>query len=119
MLKQTFIDKLALQVIEDIRNGAKLKTTVGNHAARGNMAGYYYTNSHGATVRIQAFQKVGGKNCKFIISITPLEGHTVEIPGQYARDAWKVISNPTGLRRSTGVVDKKAVADALVALGMS
>jgi hypothetical protein len=117
MLKQTFTDKLAFQVIEDLRNGVSLRTTVG-HTSRGQMAGYFYTNSHGATVRIQAFQKEGGKNCKFIISITPKEGRTMEIPGKYASQAWKIISNPPLVRRSTGIVDKKAVNDALIALGM-
>ena len=117
MMKQTFTDKLAFQVIEDLRNGVSLQTTVG-HTSRGNMIGYFYTNSHGATVRIQAFTKEGGKNSKFVISITPKEGRTMEIPGKYASQAWRTISNPPLIRQSTGVVNKKAVNDALIALGM-
>lgn len=117
MSKQTFIDKLAFQIIEEIRNGVKLKKTVG-HTSRGNMSGYFYVNAYGATIRIQSFTKEGGKNSKFVISITPKEGRTVEIPGKYAAQAWKTIINPPLLRRSTGIVDKKAVNDALIALGM-
>jgi hypothetical protein len=113
--KITLSDKVAVTVIENLRNGVTLKPMIGK-TARGNMIGYLFTNDKNATVRVQAFTKEGGKNARFVMSVTPSEGRTVEITGKYASLAWKTINNPVKDRRK---VDEESVNDALAALGMN